>query len=210
MFGTYTFGTLGFAAIPVVGGFGLPLPVAASTRVEFAGAARVINTSKYRFATTRLTLGDRAAKAMNFSVAVRATTGLAVGARAEEDAILRAYHASAATGFALGAAGSEVRDLAASAATVLEVGASAPFAGRDRHVAAITAMNLALIEESNQFVAVASPTGFELVLVAAALTSGTPADSGLVFTHRADAEVALPWRRRPLTLPPGGQLPHSG
>jgi hypothetical protein len=183
----------------------------AATSVGLFTLPSAINTSKYRFATTAFTLRNQAAKRMNFSFEVRATTTLEVGLRAPDPVELRAYFVAAATGFTLAAsAPAAARDRRVSAATTLEVGASAPSVGRDIRVAAITALNLALIEESNQFVAVSSPTGFDLVLIAAAITSGTPADSGLVFTHRADAEVALPWRRRPLTLPPGGQLPHSG
>jgi hypothetical protein len=162
----------------------------------------------YASATTTLSLKLKAAKAMNFAIRVSARTSMDFGVGAGDSA-LRAYFASASTQLVIGQAGSEVRSTRSSATTALEIGARAVKVGRDIRVSATTALSMALVDGSNGFLRVSStPSGFELLIQATASKSGTPADTGLVFTHRADAEVWLPWRRNALSLPPGGQLPH--
>jgi hypothetical protein len=160
-------------------------------------------------ATTRLSIKSQGSQRSLLTYRVHATTALNVGSRSAVSATLRAFFVNATTRMTVGLGASEVRTIPASASTSFQVGAVSVKNGRDIRVSATTAMKMGLVDASNGFFRIsATPSGIELLIQATASKAGTPADTGLVFVHRADAEVWLPWRRSSLSLPPGGQLPH--
>jgi hypothetical protein len=206
--------------------------VSATTRVNLGHIATKLKLGPiYVSATTGLAMKLATKKSMLFAIRVQATTSMDFAFAAANPTTNRARHATATTfmnvgqatatlvgrarlvaattRMTVGLAVSEVRDVHPTASTAISVGAVSIKNGRDIRVSATTSMAMALVDGSNGFFAKSiTPSGLELLVMASASVAGTPADTGLVFLHRADAEVWLPWRRNSLSLPPGGQLPH--
>lgn len=186
------------------------LPVAATTGLALRsrGLSTVVEIVHFVAAETGLRLGDRGVAIVASPVALDATTGLSFAHAAAPD-LDHTYVVRAATSLRLGSVGAEVRDASPSAATGLWAG-QATARGREIHVSAVTGLVAGLGDQAGGLrVADGTPVGLLLGLDASLAVAGTEADTGLSFGHLATAESWLPWRLSELTLPPGGQLPHS-
>jgi hypothetical protein len=80
---------------------------------------------------------------------------------------------------------------------------------RDIHAAATTSLGLVISPKTGNLKPANAESTITFTVSALSLITGTEAESGLVITDLAQAVVWIPWRRTALTLPAGGNLPHS-
>lgn len=163
-----------------------PILVSAATTLGLTHKVTYTNPGpRYVAATTNLSLATTAAYSRSAILMVSATTGLALSSAGSEVASL---NVAGRGGFVLTGAGRQNRDILAAAATSL---------------------GLSNTPGTNNLKVSAAHTSMTFVSHAGLLVTGTEASSGLVFTDLAQAVVWIPWRRTALTLPAGGNLPHS-
>jgi hypothetical protein len=181
--------------------------VAAGTHVTLWATASEYVSPILVCATTAFRLSGPAAGTAIGDRPVSAATALTI-AQAATLGRLAIIHVSAATGFGLSGAASEVRSAVAAAASAL-VASAAARQNRDISVAATTGVGLSSDPTSNGHFDVAALGSVAIAAAAGVRKTGTEAQSALVFVDLAQAVVWLPWRRSGLALPPGGNLPHS-
>lgn len=103
---------------------------------------------------------------------------------------------------------SEVADFATYGSSTFSMSGSSK-SGRDIYVYAMTEINLSITEKSNEHFYMGSVSDLMIDSDSSCYISGTLAESRFKITILASARVQFPWRFQPLTLPPGGGLPHS-
>jgi len=87
---------------------------------------------------------------------------------------------------------------------------TAGISGRDLHVAAANSLNLTAGPKSNRFLYKSAGDSFTVHVSAHTPgPEGPTAGNSFTLTTMAYARVTLPWRKVPLTMLPGGNLPHS-
>jgi hypothetical protein len=185
------------------------LPVAAATTVTVTcHASEVVRGPILVSATTAITVGfDLATQTHPGPRAVEATTNftLAAPAKLARVAILVV---SAQTSLVLGVSGAENASLNASARSDFSAAVSSR-QNRDLYSTATTSLGLTLGPKTGNLKSDSALTTFTITVSASLAKTGTLAANGLVFTDLAQAVVWIPWRRTALSLPPGGNLPHS-
>lgn len=119
------------------------------------------------------------------------------------------WQMSASNSFKVGAIASNTASLKMAASTSFVVH-SAATSGRDLHVSAGNSVHMTAGTNSNRFFYKSASDSF--TIHAAAHTpgpQGPTAGSSFTITVMAIGHVVVPWRRSSLSLPPGGNIPHS-
>lgn len=137
-----------------------------------------------------------------------ASSTIPISASAVETARLL-VRASASTGFHLDTSLLASFGIAVSAGTAIRITASKTKTGRVVNVSATTAFGILPGPDSNEFWYLDAENSVHFGMIADVTVGYTPAESRVKFTDLAIARVKLPWRFKPLPLPPGGGLPHS-
>jgi hypothetical protein len=150
--------------------------VAASSSLNFSGSMAYLSAQRtyYVSASTTITLGYEPTQALWGNLLAPAYSGLILASSA-----------------------SAVKIANATATTSISLGISAVSA-RDINVSASTSLGFASSQGSNRFDYGTAASIFAITILSTGYIGGTPAASGFILTHKADATVVLP---------PGGGVP---
>lgn len=186
----------------------LNLNVSASSGIVFAGIDGTVKRGPLLVAATTQFQVSQAVSYTNpgpRNVSASTNMILSTTATTTRSAILLV---SASTVFSISSLGAENAAMGVSASSGV-IFSSAARQNRAILVAATTSLGLSNAPKTGNLKTASAESTFTFVSSAGLHVTGTEAESGLVFTDLAQAVVWIPWRRAALTLPAGGNLPHS-